>query len=291
MDTRSTRCRPWGWLAVLAVMLAAVPAAAQPGDYGLRVDSLGLAADAVPLPAQRAWTVDCGPSRLAVVRDSTDMRGFRHRTGCEPSAFPELGRDLYVHVLMGGDCHARFGVEAYRSASRREYRVVMVTRFGRCRSGKSESRWVRLPLLPDGWTVAFTDRRLDPDEDAADTDSRGAAPDAVPLAIEREEVDCRVPEFSMVRDSADVRHLQRFVGCEASAFPALGRHLYVHVPGGGFCGGRYTVRAYRSDTRREVRVVRMSLSRACGGARQEPEWYRLPPLPDGWTVAFTDTAA
>ena len=290
MDTRP------GWLSRMlpvagAVMLAAVPAAAQPGGDGLQADSLGLAADAVPLPVQRAWTVDCAPSRLAVVRDSMDVRGFRHRAGCEPAAFPELGRELYVHVLMGGDCHARFGVEAYRSESRREYRVVMVTRFGGCRSGRSESSWVRLPPLPDGWTVAFTDRRLDPDDAPGDTDSRGAAPDAVPLAIEREEMDCHAQGFSVVRDAADARDLGRFAGCEPSAFPALGRYLYVRLPEGGFCGGRYTVRAYRSEARREYRVVRMSLSRGCGGARQEAEWYRLPPLPDGWTVAFTDTAA
>lgn len=278
-------------LAVAGVVLVSAPAAAQPGDYGLQADSLGIAADAVPLPVQRAWTVECGPSRLTVVRDSMDMRRFRHRAGCEPSAFPELGRDLYVHVLMGGDCHARFGVEAYRSQSRREYRVVMVTRFGGCRSGKMETGWVRLPPLPDGWTVAFTDRRLDADDAPRDTDSRGAAPGAVPVEIEREGLECRAQGFSVVRDSADARGLRRFPGCEPSAFPALGRQLYVRVPEGGFCGGRYTVRAYRSDTRREVRVVRTSLSRGCGGPRQEAEWYRLSPLPDGWTVAFTDSAA
>jgi hypothetical protein len=273
-----------------AAVLGAVPAGAQPRDGGLREDSLGVAADALPLPVQRLWT-ECDPIGLRVVRDSAELRTLERFRGCESSAFPALGLDLYVHVLMGGDCHARFGAEAYRSASRREYRVVMVTRFGGCRAGKMESWWVRLPPLPDGWTVAFTDRKLDRDDAPRDTDSRGAAPDAVPLAIRREGVDCRAAGFTMVRDSADARDLRRYPGCEASAFPALGRDLYVRVPEGGFCGGAYRVHAYSSDTRREYRVVRTSLSRGCGGAHQEAEWYRLPPLPEGWTVAFTDTSA
>jgi hypothetical protein len=277
------------WMLATAVLVA-VPAAAQPGDRGLYVDSLGVAADAVPLPVERVQ-VACDPTGLRVVRDTAELRAIERFPGCEATAFPELGRNLYVHVLMGGDCHARFGVEAYRSESRREYRVVMVTRFGRCRSGKMETRWVRLPPLPHGWTVAFSESKMDQDDELADTDSRGAAPDAVPVEIHRASMDCQAQGFSVVRDSADVRDLRGVPGCEPSAFPALGRHLYVRVPEGGFCGGRYTVRAYRSDTRREVRVVRMSLSRACGGQRQEAEWYRLPPLPDGWTVAFTDTAA
>lgn len=277
-------------LAAAAAVLAAVPADAQPGDYGLEEDSLGLAADAVPLPVQRLWT-ECDPFGLRVVRDSAEHRTVERFRGCEMSAFPALGRELYAHVSMGGDCHARFGVEAYRSESRREYRVVMVTRYGGCRAGKREAWWIRLSPLPDGWTVAFTDRRLDQDDQSGDTDSRGAAPDAVPVVIEREGMDCRAEGFSVVRDRADARNLRRFPGCGPSAFPALGRHLYVRVPEGGFCGGRYTVHAYRSDSRREYRVVRMSLSRGCGGARHEPEWYRLPPLPDGWTVAFTDIAA
>jgi hypothetical protein len=277
-------------LVVAGAMLASAPAAAQPGDYGLRADSLGLAADAVPLPVERLWT-ECDPLGLRVVRDSAELRAIERFRGCEPSAFAALGLDLYVHVLMGGDCHARFGVEAYRSDSRREYRVVMVTRFGGCRAGRTASWWVRLPPLPEGWTVAFTDHKMDRDDAAWDTDARGAAPDGVPLAIEREEIDCRAAGFVMVRDSADTHDLRRFPGCAPSVFPALGGDLYVHVPEGGFCGGRYTVRAYRSDTRREVRVVRMSLSRACGGPGQEAEWYRLPPLPAGWTVTFADTAA
>ena len=155
-----TRWRRLRILAAAAALPTAVPADAQPGSYGLAADSLGVAADAVPLPVERLWT-ECDPIGLRVVRDAAELRAIEHVRGCGASEFPALGLDLYVHVLMGGDCHARFGVEAFRSDSRREYRVVMVKRFGGCRAGKMESWWVRLPPLPQGWTVAFTTRSID----------------------------------------------------------------------------------------------------------------------------------
>src|SRR5687768_8479245 len=221
----------WRRLRILAAaaVLAAVPADAQPGSYGLSADSLGLAGDAVPLPVERVRT-ECDPIGLRVARDTAELSKVQHFRGCEASEFPALGRDLYVHVLMGGDCGAQFGVEAYRSDSRREYRVVMVARFGGCRAGRTDSWWIRLPPLPEGWTVAFTNRGLDRDDLPLDMDSRGAPPDAVPLAIQREEMECRAQGFSVVRDRADTRDLRRFPGCEPSAFPGLGRDLYVRVP-------------------------------------------------------------
>lgn len=148
-----------GWMLAVAV-LSAVPAAAQPGDHGLPQDSLPVAEDAVPLAVQRLWT-ECDPIGLRVVRDSVDLRAIERWAGCRAPEFPALGRELYAHVVMMGDCHARFGVEAYRSESRREYRVVMVKRYGGCRAGKIESWWIRLPPLPDGWGVAFSTRRIE----------------------------------------------------------------------------------------------------------------------------------
>ncbi|HEU0298326.1 MAG TPA: hypothetical protein VFR37_02705 [Longimicrobium sp.] len=150
-------------LVAIAAVLAATPAAAQPGDYGLPEDSLGVAADAEPLPVQRVLT-ECDPSGLRVVRDSADLRAIERFRGWDASQFPALGRDLYVRVSMGGDCHARFGVDAYRSASRLEYRVVMVTEYGGCRAGRFFDGWYRLPPLPDGWTVAFSSEKVDRDE-------------------------------------------------------------------------------------------------------------------------------
>lgn len=155
MAARIGWMRPW---MLMAAVLAAAPAAAQPGDYGLDEDSLPVAEDAVPLPVQRLWT-ECDPLGLRVVRDSTELRAIERFRGCGAAEFPALGRDLYVHVRLMGDCHARFGVDAYRSESRREYRVEMTTRYGGCRAGKFESWWIRLPPLPQGWTVAFSTRR------------------------------------------------------------------------------------------------------------------------------------
>jgi hypothetical protein len=158
-----------GWrhlrmLVAAAAVLVVVPASAQTSDYGLREDSLGVAADAERLPVQRVPT-ECDPFGLRVVRDSVELRGIERFHGCDASQFPALGRDLYVHVQMGGDCHTRFGVRAYRSDSRREYRVLMVARPGGCRAGGFFSGWYRLPPLPEGWTVAFSRKRIDPNEE------------------------------------------------------------------------------------------------------------------------------
>lgn len=153
-----------GWMLVAAVLITA-PAAAQPWtDDRLREDSLGIPADTVALPAQGMWGMECDPTGLRVVRDSADFRAIERFPGCDASAFPALGGELYVHVSIGGDCHARFGARAYRSESRREYRVVMIKRYGGCRAGKLESWWIRLPPLPQGWTVGFTTLRTDREE-------------------------------------------------------------------------------------------------------------------------------
>lgn len=285
----SGRMRLVGW-ALAAVVLTAAPAGAQPGDYGLTADSLGLAADAEPLQVDSADTA-CDPLGLRVVRDSADARAMERFRDCGPGAFPSLGRRLYAHVVLGGDCHATHQVHAYRSAARREYRIVMTTWYGGCRSARFGSRWITLPPLPEGWTVAFTELKAEGRDRPWRMDALGPADDAAPLPVEQALVHCRPEGFQVVRDSADARGLRRFPGCEPSAFPALGRALYVRVPASAVCDGRYGVRAYRSDARREYRVVRVGLSRGCGGTGGGPRWFRLPPLPGGWTVAFAESGA
>lgn len=272
--------------AAAALMVGMAPAAAQPGDDRLRADSLGVAADAETLEVGPADTA-CSPWGLRVVRDSTDARAVERFPRCGPGAFPSLGHRLYAHVALMGDCHATHEVSAYRSAARREYRIVTTSWYGGCRAGRYGSRWITLPPLPDGWTVAFTEVRADRRRQAWHADSLEAAADAVPVPVEPARMDCRPGGHGVVRDEADARELERFPGCTASLFSAPGRPLYVHVAE-GFCRGAYAVHAYRSDARREVRVVR---SRGCGGPSRGLGWFRLPPLPDGWTVAFTETAA
>lgn len=159
------RGRTWGRVLVAAAMSAAVPAGAQPGelDLGLDRDTLGVAADAVPLEMERL-ELQCHPPGLRVIRDAAEYRAIRDHVGCGASGFPEIGRALYVHVEMGGDCRARHRVRAFRSDSRREFRVVMASRQGGSRAACTERYWLRLPPLPEGWTVGFTGRRLEDDE-------------------------------------------------------------------------------------------------------------------------------
>lgn len=279
---------PARMLVALAAVLVGTPADAQPDWYGRwRPDSLELAWDAVPIPLA-AVAADCDPPGNQVVRDSADAAEIRHFRGCDPFPFPGLGRELYVRVVMMGDCHARHSVNAFRSDSRREYRILVVDRYGGCRAGRIEERWIRLPPLPEGWSVAFTERGIDDSHRAPwSIDTLDVAADAVPLSADWEWIDCDPGEVRVVRDRVDAESIQRVAGRDPSDFPALGRDLYVRVLP-GFCDARYDVHAWRSELRREYRVVRMHRSRACKGPGGGPRWYRLPPLPDGWTVAFTD---
>ena len=281
------RMRLAGWMLTAALGVAA-PAGAQPDWYTRwRPDSLELARDAVPIPLAAVWT-DCDPPGTQVVRDSADAAEIRRFSGCDPLPFPALGRELYVRVVMMGDCHARHSVDAFRSDSRREYRILVVDRYGGCRAGRIREQWYRLPPLPEGWTVAFTERRIDqPGRVTWSTDSLDVAEDAVPLPAEWEWIDCDPGDVRVPRDRVDAEAIRNAPGCDPSAFPALGRDLYVRVVP-GFCDARYDVEAFRSELRGEYRVVRRHRSRACKGPGGGPRWYRLPPLPDGWTVVFTD---
>lgn len=276
-------------LAVAAVLCAA-PAGAQPDWYERwRPDSLELAPDAVPIPLAEV-SAECDPPGTQVVRDSADAAEIRPFRGCDPFPLPGLGRDLYVRVVMMGDCRARHSVDAFRSDSRREYRILVVDRYGGCRAGRMEERWIRLPPLPEGWIVAFTERQID-DRGRAPwrTDSLDVPADAVPLRADWELfMDCDAGPMRVVRDRVDAEAIQDTSECDPSDFSALGRDLYVRVVPGGICDARYDVQAYRSELRREYRVVRMHRSRACKASGGGPRWYRLPPLPDGWTVVFTD---
>jgi hypothetical protein len=156
----------WTRIAAVAAAagLTAEPAAAQPNAWERwEADSLEVAADAQPLHAVGETGIECDPPYLQVVRDSAELALLERFRGCQASAFPALGRELYVRAVLIGDCHASHEVQAFRSESRREYRVVLITRYGGCRAGRVRHRWIRLPALPEGWTVAFTRRTLDRD--------------------------------------------------------------------------------------------------------------------------------
>ncbi|HEX6037399.1 hypothetical protein, partial [Longimicrobium sp.] len=135
--------------------------------YGLREDSLPVAADAEPLSMERVRETECDPFGLRVVRDTAELGTVQHFRACDAAAFPALGAALYVHVSMIGDCHARLWPEAFRSDSRREYRIVMMEEPGGCRAARYESYWLRLPPLPDGWTVGFSSRTVERGDESA----------------------------------------------------------------------------------------------------------------------------
>jgi hypothetical protein len=60
-----------------------------------------------------------------------------------------------------------------------------------------------------------------------------------------------------------------------------------HVAASGNCGGRDRVEANRSGARREYRIVLFTCYGGCRAIRLQEHWVRLPPQPEGWTVAFT----
>lgn len=246
------RMRLAGWM---LTVLCAVPAGAQPDWYSRwRPDSLEVARDAVPIPMAAVWT-DCDPPGTQVVRDSADAAQIRRFSGCDPLPFPALGRELYVRVVMMGDCHARHSVDAFRSDSRREYRMLVVDRYGGCRAGRIREQWYRLPPLPEGWTVAFTERRIDqPGRVTWSTDSLDVAEDAVPLPAEWEWIDCDPGDVRVLRDRVDAEAIRHAPGCDPSAFPALGRDLYVRVLPGPVCDA--PVRRARLALRASRRVPR-----------------------------------
>lgn len=152
---------------LLFALLAFAPGAgAQPGDRfpAVDFDTLGMAADAEPLAHRRLRGMGrCGTYSNVVVADAAQMERLRTIPQCTDAPLPEpVGRTL-VGVSVMGDCHTWYRLDAFRSESRREYRVRLQSRYGGCRAGGSADAWLELPPLPPGWTVAFTEDRLERD--------------------------------------------------------------------------------------------------------------------------------
>lgn len=153
---------------LFAALAVAPPVCAQPRGTVPRVafDSLGLAADAEPLPARRLRGMgNCGAYPAVVVADTADLRRLRAFAPCAAAPLPEMPGRTLVGVAVTGDCHTWYRLDAFRSESRREYRVRLQRRYGGCRAGGFAHAWLELPPLPRGWTVAFTDERSDRDAD------------------------------------------------------------------------------------------------------------------------------
>lgn len=149
-----------------ALLAAAPPVRAQPPGAlaSVRFDSLGLAPDAEPLPSRRLRGMGrCGAIGNVVVRDSADLGRLRTLPQCAAAPLPELPGRTLAGVSVIGDCHTWFRVDAFRSEARREYRVRLQRRYGGCRAGGFADAWLELPPLPAGWTVAFTEERVEGD--------------------------------------------------------------------------------------------------------------------------------
>lgn len=147
------------WMA-LGLVLAAAPAAARAQEplEGVWPDSLGVAADAVPLPMEGLDGMGrCGIVGHAVVADLAALAGLRMYPQCRDIAIASLDGRTLVGLALYGDCNGFFRLEALRSESRREFRVRVWRLGGECRGGFWRDVWVSLPALPEGWSVRFTD--------------------------------------------------------------------------------------------------------------------------------------
>ncbi|HEU4558163.1 MAG TPA: hypothetical protein VFS20_09950, partial [Longimicrobium sp.] len=96
---------------------------------------------------------------------TADLRRLRRLGTCAAAPLPDPAGRTLVGVPVRGDCHTWYRLDAYRSESRREYRVRLQMRGGGCRAAGHADAWLELPPLPPGWTVAFT---REPVRDEAD---------------------------------------------------------------------------------------------------------------------------
>jgi len=303
-----------GWMVIglaAAASAAAGGAGAQERDWGLRADSAGLPRDTVRLPISFVSSAECGVVGYRVVQDSADVRHMRRWPQCAKMSFGDVEGRTVVGVPLHGDCHARYGIGAFRSEARREYRVLVTTYDGGCRAGRGEYRWIALPRLPAGWTVSFSERRVDRRSGGhsnALSEMMGAAAAAgfpeLPAPTHVLPFDslaalpadtARLPSslvdlgecgtgFGVVDHIGDVAALRGRPGCADTDFGGLSSRTLLGLVLSGDCAARFRVDLWRSESRREYLVrttIRDGGCRAWGGGHY---WIALPKLPPGWRV-------
>ena len=145
-------------------------------------------------------------------------------------------------------------------------------------------RWaavaVAVVAIPAAARAQQTDWGLRPD-------SAGIPADTVRLPSRRADLGrCDVLGYRVVDDSAAVRRLRRWPQCQGADFGDPGARTLVGLPLSGDCHARFRIDAWRSERRREYRVLVTTYGgecRAWGGGYQ---WLALPKLPAGWRVGF-----
>ncbi len=312
----------WTRRAMLAVMLLAGAAQARAQMIEEEPDTAALPADTVRLGVRLADVSDrCRPPRAWVVDDSASAAAVLAFPQCRGAGFGDLAARTLVGVPFRGDCHARYGLDAWRSARLREYRVRVRVYSGVCRSMRGEFRWLALPKLPAGWRVRFTRSRAESGEDEPDPCPAvlpdreavaglacllaGAAPARAQIEVEPDTAalpadtvrfqtrfagvpdGCRLPGGWVVDDSASAAAVLAFPQCRGADFGDLSERTLVGVPFLGDCHARYGVDAWRSASTREYRLRVRVYDGGCRAGRGEFHWLAVPRLPAGWRVTIT----
>jgi hypothetical protein len=305
-----------GWMMIgvaLAAAAGAGGAAAQTTDWGLRPDSAGVPADTVRLPISLVSFDECRIIGYRVILDSATVRRLRQWPQCTEMDFGDVEGRTVVGIPLFGDCHARYGIGAWRSEERREYRILVTTYDGGCRGARGAYRWMALPRLPAGWTVGFSERRVDPRNWGGEwpnalsemlgaaaaagfpelpkptrvlpVDSAALPGDTVRLRSSVIELgECRVGS-RVVDNLGDVAELRGRPGCADTDFGDLSSRTLLGIQLSGDCAARFRVDLWRSESRREYLIhstFRDGGCRAWGGGGHY--WIALPKLPPGWHI-------
>lgn len=118
-------------------------------------------------------------------------------------------------------------------------------------------------------------------------DSAGVPADTVRLPTHLVDLGrCDVLGYRVVTDSVVVKRLWQYPQCKLTDFGDVYGRTLVGIPLWGDCHARFRIDAWRSEQRREYRVLVTDYYGGCRAMRGGYHWMVLPKLPPGWRVAF-----
>jgi hypothetical protein len=123
---------------------------------------------------------------------------------------------------------------------------------------------------------------------AEDTLALAADAESVSLVHRPELAECALPGHAVVESREELARLREYPQCRGVVFPDPARATLVGLSVWVDCAGHYRIQAFRSRSRRELRVA---LSRADGGCRAmlpRYAWVELPALPAGWSLRISE---